>query len=511
MVLVLAMTVIVTTIGVALVGLMGTDLFHASIQHAVAQSFYTARAGLEEARMRLAAAADPQAYTTPDRGVTRAYGRGQYTYWIDAGPAQGCGPGLKTIEALGEVALRFGSIPTRIMACGAPGVPEAITLFGVSRVEFRGDASRTYLAPYQVGAPGGGGNLGSFTEIHFADPAVRVNAVSEDGVDAVAGRAATPVPDYALFGFGTAPEYEPDPKTDPAPWILGVFGDLLKARPKGAQVPNDCGTAYACVTAQRTIGDIPDVASLRRDVESMTAGGHRMRHVYFNRMRRVVLPWLALDAAGFRAAAADNAGNAALNAAVGLAGKTDAIYTPLQFYQLAGYLQAHPGAVVHGTVYVTGTLEFVHDVDLGGEAGDATLVVEGDVVVDAEVSLMNRHDLSTVAGRRMPGILVFGFPQPAARTTTVCRGQTINGSGRLVLCGGTAQRLVVDGLVYTADGMAMLHGASVDQIGAMYHNSRGTSQTSFVNEDATLALRFDPLALSVFGKGVAILSWQQLP
>lgn len=509
MVLVLAITVIMTTIGVGLVGLLGTDLLHASIQHAVAQSFYIARAGLDEARMRLAAAANPEAYATPDRGVTNAYGGGRYTYWIDAGPAKGCGPGLKTLEALGEVPLLRRRIPARVRACGAPGVPEAVALFGVARVEFRGPTSRTYLASYELGSPGGGGNLGSFTEVHFDDPMARVNALSKNGVDTVTGRGPAPVADYALFGFITPPVYDSDPKADPAPWILGVFGDLLKARPKGARMPNDCGTPYACVTAQRALVDIPDVATLRRDVETMATDASNMRYVYFGRIRQVVLPMLALDAAAFRDAAAHNGDNAALNAEAGLAGKREAIYTPLQFYQLVGYLQAHPTRVLQGTVYVTGTLEFVQNVDLGGVAGNVTLAVEGDVVVDEDVSVTNRHDLSMVAGRRRPGILVFGFPAPTARTTTVCGGQTINGSGRLVLCGGTTH-VTLDGLLYTADGMAMLHGASVDQIGAMYHNNRGTPHPSFDNDNATLVLRFDPLALSVFGTGVAILSWQQL-
>jgi len=50
----------------------------------------------------------------------------------------------------------------------------------------------------------------------------------------------------------------------------------------------------------------------------------------------------------------------------------------------------------------------------------------------------------------------------------------------------------------------------VDQVGAMYHDNRGTANPSFSAQDATLVLRFDPLALSAFGTGLAILSWQQL-
>ena len=79
-----------------------------------------------------------------------------------------------------------------------------------------------------------------------------------------------------------------------------------------------------------------------------------------------------------------------------------------------------------------------------------------------------------------------------------------------MLCGGLRQRLTVDGLVYTADGMVVGSGAVVDQIGAMHHNNRWTANPNFASQDATAVLRFDPLALSAFGRGLAILSWQQL-
>jgi len=77
-----------------------------------------------------------------------------------------------------------------------------------------------------------------------------------------------------------------------------------------------------------------------------------------------------------------------------------------------------------------------------------------------------------------------------------------------VLCGDT--KLVADGLIYTQDGMVIEPTAYIDQVGAMYHNNRGTSNPSFALDDATFVLRFDPLALSVFGTGLSIVSWQQL-
>jgi len=69
---------------------------------------------------------------------------------------------------------------------------------------------------------------------------------------------------------------------------------------------------------------------------------------------------------------------------------------------------------------------------------------------------------------------------------------------------------VVDGLVYTRDGMALGPRASVDQIGAMYHDNTGTANPSFTMADARVVIRFDPFALTAFGKGISIVSWQQV-
>jgi hypothetical protein len=117
----LVAAILVTVISVSLVSIMNTDMSHASIQYAVARSYYIAQAGLEEAKAHIATAADPAADATPPAGVTAPYGGGQFTYWVDAGPATGCEPGLKTLEALGQVAALGRRIPARVQACAAPG------------------------------------------------------------------------------------------------------------------------------------------------------------------------------------------------------------------------------------------------------------------------------------------------------------------------------------------------------------------------------------------------------
>ncbi|TMI84818.1 MAG: hypothetical protein E6H03_01370 [Bacillati bacterium ANGP1] len=182
MLVLLVATLLVTVISVALVGLMNTDMSHASVQYAVSRSFYIAQAGLGEAMANVVAASDPAGEATPEAGDTAPYGGGQFTYWVDAGPATGYGAGLKTLEALGRVGWLGRMIPTRVRACAAPGAPFLAALFGESRVEFQG-ASRVYLAPYDVGSPGGGGNLGSFAEVNFPDQNVRLNALSEETGD----------------------------------------------------------------------------------------------------------------------------------------------------------------------------------------------------------------------------------------------------------------------------------------------------------------------------------------
>ena len=69
---------------------------------------------------------------------------------------------------------------------------------------------------------------------------------------------------------------------------------------------------------------------------------------------------------------------------------------------------------------------------------------------------------------------------------------------------------MVDGRVYTRDGMTIGPHASVDQVGAMYHGTTNTASPSFVMQDTQVVIRLDPLVLNVFGVGIALASWQQL-
>lgn len=206
----------------------------------------------------------------------------------------------------------------------------------------------------------------------------------------------------------------------------------------------------------------------------------------------------------------NNTANASLNTLAGLTGKTDSAYSPTEFGQIVTYLAANPGSYLQGTVYIDGTFQFTQSVNLGGNTGNVTLAVRGDLVVDNNITVTNRHDLSTVAGRRTPGFLVFGLLAPTLGSSNVCMEERANGSGRLIMCGGNSQLLILDGLLYTADGMFIGSQGPLDQVGAMYHENRGTSNPSYTNQNSTVVVRFDPLALSIFNSGIALVSWQQL-
>src|SRR5205807_1145900 len=285
------------------------------------------------------------------------------------------------------------TIGSRVRACAVGGTPMLAALFGAGRVVFQGAASRVYLAPYRVGTPGGGGSLGSFTEISFADSETRVNAVSEGAggtgamTDLLTLRDGA-VADYQLFGFAEAPDYNPSPEVDPAPWVSSVFGELIKAKPAAGLIPNRCGTPRACVTVGNTITDVPSASDLRE--------ANDLRHVYLKGIREETLPQLALDPAVFRAQAgrntanvevnkiprlaldpatlrtraARNTANAELNNTVQLQLKTDSVYSPTEFYQVMLYLMMHPEQSLQGTVYIDGTFAFFRSADLGGVSGN---------------------------------------------------------------------------------------------------------------------------------------------
>ncbi|MDR7518762.1 MAG: hypothetical protein QN131_12090 [Armatimonadota bacterium] len=547
MIVVLAITVVLTAVGIALVGLMHTDITHASIQHALTRSFHNAQAGLAEARAAVFAAADPFSYTNPSGSAgerVEPYGQGgQFTWWVDTGPAtvDPCPSGLKTLEALGEAHYLGRWISSRVRACGVPGTPFLMAMFGVELVQAQGATSRTFIAPFPCwnpfptpcNTPGEptGGHMGSFREINFADTGLRLNAVSEQNTEFVTLREGT-FEDFRLYGWTARPSYNAN---DPLPANLYAFGDIIKAQPTTGPI-SSCNppSPYACVTVQNRGIDVQSICELRASSPTACAGAAdawNVGHVYMNRMTQQVLPQLCsgplsvtlCDPQAHLSAASGNSLNDEINRASG-AGVVGSIYTPTQFDQVVNYvasgcpgLSAGSPCYLRGTVFLSDTYRFSRDVNLGGSAGNVTLVVRGDLVLNTGVSVSNRHDLSTLSGRQTPGILVFGKAVPDQRASNVCAGEQANGSGRLILCGGNTQRLITDGLMFTMDGMAVGAQGTVDQIGAMYHckrticaNQSSPEAGSYTNQNATVVVRFDPLSLRAIGRGIAITSWYQL-
>lgn len=511
---VLMVVLLVSAIGLGLVGVMNTDITHATIQGTVSRSFYVAQAGLQEAVVRLKA--DPN-YRTPGYPAAvppEDFAGGQFWIWVEDHAED-----VVQITARGRATTAGRTATAEVRATALVGPPVTFGLFGVSTVEAQGANSRTYLAPWRTSGPGvpRGPNMGSFQDINFQDSGSRLNAVSETAVETLTLRDGT-FNDWELFGFESRPVYSPEPSVDPAPWILGVFGDIVKAQPERDPWPHSCTplTYYACLTVRDGSTDIATVTQLRLE--------QNVRHVYVNRIRRRILPVVSLASEPLLQEARNNTANAQVNRAAGISTPDDAVYTADEFHCLQAYLSTS-GGEIRGTVYVTGDVQLggsvratcggrTRNLSLGGQLTipDGTLVVEGDLVMDQNASLTIRHD---ILGDN------FGTaPRDEARAEAARKRVAVavfprgSSTGRFVMRGGSQSKFTADGLVYTSDGMEVGPQAMVDLIGVMYHNTANRTRPSFLNNNGTTVIRYDPLAASllVFGTGigVTILSWQQL-
>src|SRR5262249_49877499 len=158
-------------------------------------------------------------------------------------------------------------------------------------------------------------------------------------------------------------------------------------QPSTGVLPNRCGTPYACLTVGNTLTDVRSVGELR--------AANYARHVYVNDIREQRFPPLALDRKAFQVLAAQNRANIELNRIVGLGTKADSLYERMEFYRLMFYLAGQPAKFLRGPIYVRGTIELLRSMNMGGPAGNATLAVEGDLIIDKKLALTNRHDLSS--------------------------------------------------------------------------------------------------------------------
>jgi hypothetical protein len=510
---VLIVVVIISAMGFGMIGVMNTDITHATIQGVVSRSFFVAQAGAQNALVCLKGPNPPVCRTQPYPTAVSpvSFSGGQFWVWVEDHGGTESGYWQVTSRGRATTAGRTVTAEVRVIVG-----PLNIGLFGESTVAAQGANSRTYLAPWRTVAPGvpRAPNMGSFLDINFQDNGTRLNAVSETSADTVTLRGVT-FNDWELYGFTTRPVYDPN---DTEPWILAVFGDIIKAQPDTNPWLHPCSPSslYACLTVQNSLTDIQTISQLR--------GTENMRHVYMSDARARVLPRASLDSEKpvFWDEAVANTANAAVNAGASVPNPTNcgagscAAYTAAEFACVLAYLNSNPGQSIAGMNYVRG------DVQIGGTARiacgggrptnralasdlvirDGTLVVEGDLTMSNNTTLTIQHDILNPvpavadAARQMVALAL--FPNGSSR-------------GRFIMQGGALQRFVADGLVYTSDGMEVGQQALVDVIGAMYHRTANNTLPSFDNINGTTVLRFDPLATRRLRSfGIEILSWQQL-
>jgi len=510
---VLAVVLVVSVIGIGMVGVMNTDITHATVQGAVSRSHFVAQAGIQEAVVQLKANALFRTPAYPSGVPAQAFGGGQFWVWVEDYAED-----MVTITSRGRATSAGRTVTSEIRAIAIVGPPIIFGLFGVSTVGAQGANTRTYLAPWQTTGPGvpRGPNMGSFEDINFNDTGTRLNAVSETSPDTVTLRDGT-FDDWELYGFTSRPIYNP---TDAEPWIMDVMGDIVKAQPETSPWLHSCSPSsyYACMTVQNSSTDITTMYQLRAT--------ENMRHVYMDRVRRRILPVATLNPAPLLAAAQANTLNTVVNQAAGIPTPTDSVYTGDDFACLLAYLNNNPGQLA-GAIYVRGDVQIGGNAraTCGGQQGNRTMVdnltilpnpvtqdghlaIEGNLTMEQNTTLTIRHDITNpvpaVAEAARQKVALALFP-----------GSGPTSPGRLTMQGGAQQKLVADGLIYTTDGMEIGPQALVDHIGAMYHNTTNNSRPSFLNNNGTVVLRFDylattPLSTGAGAIGVKILSWQQL-
>ena len=80
---VLVVVVIISAIGFGLVGVMNTDITHATIQGAVSRSFFITQAGVQEAVVRLKANPLYRTVAYPGSVSPIAFGSGEFWMWVE--------------------------------------------------------------------------------------------------------------------------------------------------------------------------------------------------------------------------------------------------------------------------------------------------------------------------------------------------------------------------------------------------------------------------------------------
>jgi hypothetical protein len=236
--------------------------------------------------------------------------------------------------------------------------------------------------------------------------------------------------------------------------------------------------------AELTVGRL----RVRVDAEQLRAVGLFVDGAVARTERLPPLP--EVDRAYFRALAAMNTANAALNEAAGkaagngdLAEKRDSLYTGTEFEQVQAYLGAMSAPpALRGVVYLRGALLVSSREHL--RVVDGALVAEGAVYLNPRSTLEITHSPAT---RTLPGLI-------ALDNSTMIVSETA--------------RLRVHGLVYATKALAIDDGARVDVVGAVL---TGDPDLSFRNASGEVVIRYDPAVMGTPGltlpPGARVVAW----
>lgn len=224
------------------------------------------------------------------------------------------------------------------------------------------------------------------------------------------------------------------------------------------------------------------------DVQQLRAFGARVEGATVYRDELPALP--VVDAAYYRALAAANTLNDAVNRAAGryvgddaLSRKSGSDYTHVEFERLAAYLRdERRPAELRGLVYLEGGLSLADGQWL--RVSDGAIVAESTVFLGRGATLEVLHSPAT---RALPGVLVLGD------------------GGLVVTLGG---HLRAHGLVYAGGTVDIGVGARVDVVGAILAND---PEISFRSYGGTVVVRYDPAVLGTPGLSVPedapVIAW----
>lgn len=362
--------------------------------------------------------------------------------------------GAVLITSTGEL----GSVTRRLRARAYLASPALLAaLYGPGTVHFQRPPTATYILPYGLG-------VGDRPWVHIAAGREVWLARSDVALNQASG----PV------DLGPGPV---DPVQAPATHLESAgLGPVRILLARGASVTVGRGRFHV-------------------DVQQLRAMGFNARGNIVRAPALPPLPEVASDY--FRARAAANLSNAALNASAGeyvgnadLKRKRDSLYTAEEFDQIQTYLGGLARSPrLEGIVYIKGALAVAEHRQL--RISNGALILEGAAYISPDAVLEITHSPTT---RALPGLIAL--------------------NEGIVLITDRA-RVRIHGLVY-AKTVAVDDGARVDVVGAVV---TADPDLSFRNSGGQVVIRYDPAVLGTPGLRVPrgspvvawVAAWEDLP